>query len=501
MEEEPLSGRDRSGETLCDKYLLEARLGRGGMGDVYRAKNLGVGREVAIKVLRGEHAKNEVIVSRFMREARAANIVRHANVVDVLDIGTDAQGIPFIVQELLHGEDLARHLRAAGGRLSLRDAMRYLGPVIEAVATGHARGVVHRDLKPENVFLANEAGKVVPKLLDFGISQIRAKPGEEKMTQAGAMMGTPQYMAPEQVRGKEIDARTDVWAIGVMLYEVLSGRRPFQETVPALYVAICSVDPPPLGSLVPDLPADVGHAIMRCLRRDAAQRHADAGELALALHDAYRTARASTAMPAAAAVPMPPEPAPEAAPEEPAPVPKVPSLFPVAPPPPPPPPRPPPGPTKTAMPTASVAAHDDFDDDAMVTRGSGLALETTATASVRPRVASTFHMAAPPPEPLAPGESAAPYVVAGLFAVGLGVGLVGALFVYDAAHAEALLLGIQPDGVRMLLGAALALLGLYVGFRTYRAGRDDPDAKGAILGGAFGVGVLVFVGLKLLTFG
>src|SRR5579864_4919385 len=143
------------------------------MGDVYRAVNQAVGRAVAIKVLRDEHTRNEIVVERFLREARAANLVRHRNVVDVLDIDKDAAGHPFIVQELLTGEDLAKFVARRGGKLSLEEVVDTMCPVIEAVAEAHARGVVHRDIKPENVFLAREGRQVVPKLLDFGISKIK----------------------------------------------------------------------------------------------------------------------------------------------------------------------------------------------------------------------------------------------------------------------------------------------------------------------------------------
>src|SRR5271165_377760 len=171
MGAEPLSRRSRQGELLGGKYLLEERLGSGGMGDVWRAKHVALEREVAIKVLRWEHADNPDIAARFLKEARTANLVRHPNVVDVLDVGQDDEGAPFLVQELLVGQDLGRYATDKGGSLPVDEALRILLPVIDAVAFAHAKGVVHRDLKPENVFLAREGSKLVPKLLDFGISQ------------------------------------------------------------------------------------------------------------------------------------------------------------------------------------------------------------------------------------------------------------------------------------------------------------------------------------------
>lgn len=273
--------RTREGELLAGKYRLERRLGGGGMGEVYRARNELIGRPVAIKVLHAQHAANSEVVSRFLREARAANIVRHPNVVDVLDIGQDDQGVPFIVQELLDGEDLASYLSSNNGRLSVPVALKFLLPVIDAVAVAHASSVVHRDLKPENVFLHRVGNTVVPKVLDFGISKI-VSPGEIRMTSTGLMMGTPGYMSPEQIQGsRDIDARTDVWALGVILYEVLSGKLPFEaETPGALFVKICTESPVPLEQVVPDVPAELVRIVGRCLQRDPAQRYANAGELA-----------------------------------------------------------------------------------------------------------------------------------------------------------------------------------------------------------------------------
>ena len=165
---------NRVGEVLAAKYRLEELLGSGGMGHVYRAVNEHVGRAVAIKVLRREHAENAQVVDRFLREARAANLVRHPNVVDVLDIGKEDDGTPFIVQELLVGEDLAHLVARRGGKLPVEEVCDLLLPVIDAVAEAHARGIVHRDIKPENVFLAKASRGPIPKLLDFGISKVRA---------------------------------------------------------------------------------------------------------------------------------------------------------------------------------------------------------------------------------------------------------------------------------------------------------------------------------------
>lgn len=270
----------RVGDVLASKYRLEELLGSGGMGHVYRAVNVEIERAVAIKVLRSEHATSPSIVERFLREARAANLVRHPNVVDVVDVGRDVDGSPFIVQELLKGEDLATFVERRGGRLTLQEIEEYLVPVIDAVAEAHAKGVVHRDIKPENVFLAEQGRRRVPKLLDFGISKVRLP--NIKATEVGVMMGTPAYMAPEQVQGsRDADPRTDVWAIGIMLYELIAGRLPFDaEDAPALFVAIATKDVPLLRDVVPDVSPKISTITERCTRRMPAERYPSALELA-----------------------------------------------------------------------------------------------------------------------------------------------------------------------------------------------------------------------------
>jgi len=275
-----VSSENRVGEVLASKYKLEALLGSGGMGHVYRATNTHVGRPVAIKVLRNEHAENPVVRDRFVREARAANLVRHPNVVDVVDIEQDSSGSPFIVQELLEGEDLAHLAARSGGKLPLAVVIDFLLPVIEAVAEAHSKGVVHRDLKPENVFLAKSPHGPVPKLLDFGISKVRAS--DLRATEVGVMMGTPAYMPPEQVQGaRDADARSDIWALGVMMFELIAGRLPFDAVdAPALFVAIATRDAPTLLDVRAEVTPNVSQIVARCLRRRPDERYPSAAELA-----------------------------------------------------------------------------------------------------------------------------------------------------------------------------------------------------------------------------
>ncbi|MBX3185884.1 MAG: protein kinase [Labilithrix sp.] len=273
------SPESRVGDVLASKYRLEALLGSGGMGHVYKAVNELVGRPVAIKLLKEEHAQNAQVVERFLREARAANLVRHPHVVDVIDIGKDESGNPFIVQELLDGEDLSKLAARVGGKIETEPLLDMLMPVIEAVAHAHAQNVVHRDIKPENVFLAKGPHGRIAKLLDFGISKIRAP--DLRATEVGVMMGTPAYMAPEQIQGaRDADPRSDVWALGVMLFELLAGRLPFDGVdAPALFVAVATKDAPSLLDVGAPVHPDISRVVARCLRRRPDERYPSAAEL------------------------------------------------------------------------------------------------------------------------------------------------------------------------------------------------------------------------------
>jgi serine/threonine-protein kinase len=281
MEDEELP--DRSGTLIADRYRLVKRLGAGGMGEVYKAVNEVVNREVAVKLLKPEYAKSPDVVQRVLREARAANEVKHPNVVDVLDVATDAQGAPVIVQELLVGEDLANFLRARGVALSEQEVLDLMIPVCEAVGAAHRAGIMHRDLKLENVFLHRlPNGTIVPKVLDFGLSRHIGEDAISRLTATGVAMGTPMYMSPEQVQGeRDIDQRTDVWALGIMLYELTAGRLPFHgESLGAIFVKICTADPEPLRPLAPQVSDAYVAIVERCLRRERSARYPSAAELA-----------------------------------------------------------------------------------------------------------------------------------------------------------------------------------------------------------------------------
>ena len=281
----------RRGQLLASKYRLDEVLGSGGMAHVYRATNVDIGRTVAVKMLHSAHTSSSDLVERFLREARTANLVRHPNVVDVIDVGKDADGSPFLVQEYLEGETLFDYVERQGGRLPLGQLVEIIGPVLSGVAEAHERSVVHRDLKPENVFLARERGRPIPKILDFGISKVRS-PNAVEMTAVGVLMGTPAYMAPELVRAaRDADARTDVWALGVMIYEMASARLPFDgDNVAQVLAAICSTDAPSLAEVCPTVPPSVARVVARCLRPNPDDRFRNAGDLAIALSYALEQA-------------------------------------------------------------------------------------------------------------------------------------------------------------------------------------------------------------------
>lgn len=271
---------ERKGDFLAGKYLLEDCLGVGGMGEVYRATNVSLGRKVAIKLLSPEYVHIEDDVLRFLREARAAAAVRHPNVVDVFDVARDEDGTPFIVQELLAGEDLERYLASRKGRLSCAEALEIMIPVADAVAAAHAQSVVHRDLKPANIFLARDRNKITPKVLDFGACLFPTL-GERSAKEIGMLIGTPHYMAPEQIVSKsEVDARSDVWALGVILYELIVGETPFEaDNLKAVLQLVKTRDVPSLLDQVKDAPLELDVLIGRCTKRDRLARYKDAGAL------------------------------------------------------------------------------------------------------------------------------------------------------------------------------------------------------------------------------
>jgi serine/threonine-protein kinase len=275
-EQEAQRGDLASGTLVGGRFRVERLIGRGGMGDVYAARHVTTGKVVALKVLRSSGT-----VWRFTREARAATAMKHPHVVEVFDLFEEADGTPVMVMELLQGETFGSY-RERTGALTLEETAKLLVPVLEAVRTAHAKGIVHRDLKPDNIFLAETAeGARVPKILDFGLAKMLdpAKLGSDtygQETHTAAVLGTPYYMSFEQAMSEEIDGRTDIWSIGVIVFEALAGRRPIEfDRIGQMYALFFQGTVPAIRDLVPDLPADAAAAIDRCLAKKKEDRLSD----------------------------------------------------------------------------------------------------------------------------------------------------------------------------------------------------------------------------------
>ncbi len=240
--------RYAEGDLIGDKYRLMRRLGEGGMASVWVAHNEALDIHVAIKFIRAE-LEHADLGNRLLQEARAAARLGHPAIVRIADFGKTPRGDPYIVMELLNGEDLGAVLKRKGPMPPLK-AVRTLLPIADALAVAHGKKIVHRDLKPENIFITQEEnGKTQPKVVDFGIAKLEVE-DSQRITQMGAAMGSPAYMSPEQARGLDVDARTDIWALCVVLYEVLTGQLPFNGNVyTALVVAILEAKPKPITDL------------------------------------------------------------------------------------------------------------------------------------------------------------------------------------------------------------------------------------------------------------
>jgi len=275
-----------AGGTKIGEYEIKSLLGAGGMGEVYRARDARLERDVAIKVLPALLSTDADRLRRFEQEARAAAALNHPNILAVFQMGTH-NGSPYLVAELLEGETLREQLTR--GRLIVRKATEYGMQVARGLAAAHEKGIVHRDLKPENLFVTKE-GRV--KILDFGLAKLtQAQPGSEhsvptigEETEPGTVMGTVGYMSPEQVRGQPADHRTDIFSFGAILYEMLAGRRAFQKATAAdTQSAILNEDPPLTSQVTTNIPPALQRVVQRCLEKNAGQRFQSAADLGFAL--------------------------------------------------------------------------------------------------------------------------------------------------------------------------------------------------------------------------
>jgi serine/threonine-protein kinase len=271
------------GTTLEGKYRIESRIGAGGMGAVYKAHHLMLGRDVAVKVLRSEMLADARAAERFRREAQAAARIDHPNAVTIYDFGISADGNAYLVMELLRGTSL-RDVLDRDGALALDRALEIFTPVCAGIDRAHQLGIIHRDIKPDNIMVDERpGGSTAVKVVDFGIAMLQdmLASGSSRLTGTGVVVGTANYMSPEHCRGAEVDARSDIYSLGVVLYEMLTGRVPFAASAPsAIIVAHVNEAPAPPRTLRPDLPPAVERVVLDALAKRPEERPQTAAELA-----------------------------------------------------------------------------------------------------------------------------------------------------------------------------------------------------------------------------
>jgi serine/threonine protein kinase len=275
-------GKIKVGTIVGDKYRILRPLEKGGMGTVYEAVHTGLDRNVAIKILHPSLTENKRLVSRFVQEAKMIAMVHHRNIVDVLDVGYTVESVPFFVMEFLNGENLkVRMSRKAA--LSIREILGYMRDTLSGLAFAHNKGIVHRDMKPGNIFLASEPdGSTVAKILDFGISKllsqgdVEKKPGEGTM--AGAFLGTPAYMSPEQARGnfEDVDQRSDIYSCGIIMYKMLTGTVPFKgETFVEVLHNVIHASVPPPSRIRESIPHAIDDLVVKAIAKNPGERYQD----------------------------------------------------------------------------------------------------------------------------------------------------------------------------------------------------------------------------------
>ncbi|HNN92018.1 MAG TPA: serine/threonine-protein kinase [Pseudomonadota bacterium] len=299
-------------------YDIQSQIGEGGMGAVYLGMHPSIGKRVAIKVLHEELASKADVVQRFFNEAKAVNDISHPNIVDIIDFGEttfDGSSFKYIIMEFLDGESLASRMRREG--VTIRESITVLMQCASALAASHSKGVIHRDLKPENIFLCNRPGdRNYVKLLDFGIAKLTSDSGAalSQKTRTGMVIGTPTYMSPEQCDGKgQIDARADIYALGVMMFELLTGRVPFPgEGFGEVLVAHLTREPDAPRSINPNIPPEIEAIILRCLKKRKEDRFQSMNDMLAALSDpgphyqAWLAGRPAPVMTGAVNIPTPP---------------------------------------------------------------------------------------------------------------------------------------------------------------------------------------------------
>src|SRR5881275_774693 len=255
------------------RYEIRSQIGAGGMGEVYLAQDLTLDRKVALKVLPEDVASNRQRMQRFVQEAKAASGLNHPNIITIHEIGTEP-GAHFMVTEFIDGENLRHHLR--GAPMTLGEAIDIAIQIASALASAHAAGIIHRDIKPENIMLRTDG---IAKVLDFGLAKLTERWRKDEVdrdaatqafvhTEPGAVVGTTAYLSPEQARALDVDTRTDIWSLGVVLYEMITGRAPFKGETPSDTSAlILTAEPPPLAEYMPDVPPEIERIVRKALQK------------------------------------------------------------------------------------------------------------------------------------------------------------------------------------------------------------------------------------------
>jgi serine/threonine-protein kinase len=312
----PAVDADLTGKLLNNRYLIEAKIGEGGFGAVYRATQTQMNRKVALKVLHAKMARDQQVVGRFKREAQASSLLRAPHTVQVYDFDQSPEGIMYLAMEMLQGRSLHAIL-AEDGPLAPARLVRVMDGIADSLGEAHAQGIVHRDIKPENIFLEPRPEPDFVKVLDFGIAKIVSgeglAAGGPALTAAGQTLGTLEYMSPEQLMGAQLDGRSDLYALGILAYEVLIGQLPFNVKTPGeMITAHLKLMPPPPSQVAPahGISPLLDYVILKLLAKKREDRYRDTGELR---GDLARLARGDTASPLAASS-GPPPPAPGMAP-------------------------------------------------------------------------------------------------------------------------------------------------------------------------------------------
>jgi serine/threonine-protein kinase len=303
------------GRVIAGRFTVLGRLGAGAMGTVYRAKQARIGREVAIKILRSDRALDEASRGRFLREARANSLLTSPNTVTVFDFGADDRGDFYLAMELLEGESLGQRIRRKG-RIDAAASVDTACQALKSLSEAHAKGIVHRDLKPDNLFYARTRGQAqeIVKVLDFGVAKMIHADAELAMnaveTQAGTVFGTPRYMSPEQAQGRTLDTRSDLYSLGVILYQMLTGRPPFTDDDAVVVMARHIKTPPrPMNESAPNanVPAEIEAVVMKALSKDPEQRPPTADAMAAELaHALELTGQAASPVSSGVRISIPP---------------------------------------------------------------------------------------------------------------------------------------------------------------------------------------------------